>query len=266
MEITTSCPKCSKDEQLNYSCMFKVKIDEHFFTGKTVICNNDHEVYFISKDHRYQFLFQQAIESYNLGFYIECFNALHSGLDAFKKEFVATFLFNESKNIDNVLHCVKMLKRSEMINGAFVTSCFSLSDGEPLVNLPTKKIHFRNTVIHEGVIPSKNDCEETGNLIFDIVAKANNILWKRYDKQIDFHQIMQTYQNALTAYKLEEKGYSTHIKAPEVYHNRDYIDFSINLNVLSASSVMKENEIDGCLFTKTAKNKSFILTTFHASA
>ncbi|MEG0619136.1 MAG: hypothetical protein RR557_07555 [Bacilli bacterium] len=260
MKVSVLCPKCSSENLAND--FFEVEIDEGFFKGKNVCCNNKHEMFFISQDNRYQYLFQQAIESYNLGFYIESFNALHSGLDAYKKNFVATYLYKESEDINKVKLCLKSLKRSERIAGAFSAAFFSLSNGNSIEELPSKVINFRNIVVHDGIIPSKKDCEKSGNLIFKIVAQANAVLWDRVDKEIDFHPIMQVYQMDNAHSTLKEKGFKTTITNPEEYEEREFISHVFGLNILSSTSVIKDVDISNNLFSDVSKKELFIISQF----
>ena len=258
MEILVGCPKCHEQD----NSFFTVEIDEGFFKGKDVCCNNNHKTFFISQDNRYQYLFQQAIESYNLGFYIESFNALHSGLDAYKKNFLAAFLYNESKDIDKVNYCLKSLNRSERIAGAFSSAFFSLSNGNSIEELPNKVVNFRNIVVHDGIIPSKNDCEKAGNLIFKIVSQANAVLWDRFDKEIDFHPIMQVYQMENTNSILSKKGFKTTFENPEEYEQRGYISHVLSLNILSSKSAISNADISDKLFSEAVKKRSFLISNF----
>ncbi|MDL4909206.1 hypothetical protein [Enterococcus gallinarum] len=261
MEILVNCPECHEHD----NSFFAVEIDEGFFKGKDVYCNNKHKTFFISQDNRYQYLFQQAIESYNLGFYIESFSALHSGLDAYKKNFVAAFLYNESKDIEKVKDCLKSLNRSERIAGAFSSAYFSLSNGKSIEELPNKIVHFRNIVVHDGIIPSKKDCEKAGNSIFKLVSQANAVLWNRYDKEIDFHPIMQVYQMDITNSILDKKGFKTIFENPEEFEQRGYISHVFSLNILSSTSVIKDVDISDNLFSEAVKKRTFLISNFHAS-
>lgn len=255
MQISIMCPKChDKENQL-----FEVEINESFFKGDEVTCNNNHTHFLISKSPRYQFLLQQGLESYNLGFYFESFHTLYSAFEAYKKEFVAAHIFNETKDIESCIDITKKLDRSERMEGAFTTSYISLSNGVAPNRLSGSVVKTRNNVVHKGYVPDKASCEKIGNAIFKIIAESNYLLAKRFSEKIDFHPILLVYENALTDYLLKQKGYTTSFDTLEEFNDKNYIDYEIGLNLLSPNSVLQKGTIDKKMFTDIANQQLFII-------
>lgn len=170
MKIPGLCMKCV-NENLS-SDLFFVEIDESIFEGKNVTCQNGHDFFLYFDTPKYAFLFQQALEAYQAGYYFETFHTLYSGFEFYKKEFVEVVLFEQLKSIETVMEYTKTMNRSEQIEGAFkVSYIHKFTEAYP--SLPRNLTEIRNKVVHSGRIPDSGDCEKLGNKIFKIVVETN---------------------------------------------------------------------------------------------
>lgn len=255
MKIRYVCPKCKEG-----SVVMDVEIDESFFSGKMITCANDHEYFFISKSPRFQFLLQRGIESYLQGFYFESFHTLYSAYEAYKKEFVAAHLFNETKNLDIAKQMLNKLDRSERLEGAYISSFISLSNGKMPNGLSRSAIELRNNIVHKGTIPDNKSCEKIGNAIFKFIGEGNLLIAKRCFSGIDPFPITQYYEAEYTKNILETKGYSTAINSPDDFHNRDFIDYNIALNLLSPLTLIEEKDLTEHMFTDEIKNGELLIS------
>ena len=255
MRINCSCPKCT-----NNPSYINVEINEGFFSGKTISCPEGHEFFFISASPRSQFLIQQGVESFLKGFYFESFHTLYSAYEAYKKEFVAAHSYNEIKDLEIVKTMLTKLDRSERLEGAYVTSFISLSNGKVPIGLSRSEVELRNDVVHKGIIPDKASCEKIGNAIFKFIGGGNLLIAKRCMEEIDRFPINQVYEADYVNNKLIQKGFDTVINSPEDLYNKEYISYSIALNILSSMTFLKEDDITNHMFTDQVKNRHFIIS------
>lgn len=255
MQITHSCPKCK--DSTNY---LSIEIDEGFFTGKSVQCSNGHDFFFISKSPRFQYLLQIGIESYLKGFYFECFHSIYAAYEAYKKEFVAAHFFNETNNIESSKEMLKKLDRSERLEGAYVSSFISLSNGVTPNFLPDSIVKLRNKVVHKGILPNQETCLKTGNAIFKLIGEGNLLITQRFKDNIDIFPITQVFEDEFTKSILQNKGFETEINTPNDFNNREFIEHTMALNILSTNVVIENKEITDHMFTDQINNGIFLIS------
>lgn len=255
MKIQHICPKCTE-----VSNNITIEIDEGFFKGKTITCSNGHELFFISKSPRFQYLLQQGIESYLKEFYFECFLTLYSAYEAYKKEFVAAHLYNETNNIDAAKNMLTKLDRSERLEGAYISSFVSLSNGIVPNDLSRSAVELRNNVVHKGVIPDQKSCLKIGNAIFKLIGEGNLIIANRCMDNTDAFPITQVYENDYTKSILEEKGFDTTITSPDDFANRNFIDHTLALNILSPMTLIEERHITTHMFADEIEKGNFLIS------
>jgi len=255
MRINCSCLKCTdKPSYIN------VEINEAFFSGKTISCSEGHEFFFISASPRSQFLIQQGVESFLKGYYFESFHTLYSAYEAYKKEFVAAHSYNEIKDLESVKTMLTKLDRSERLEGAYVTSFISLSNGKVPISLSRSAVELRNNVVHKGILPDKASCEKIGNAVFKFIGEGNLLIAKRCMEETDRFPLNQLYETDSAQSELKKKGFDTSINSPEDFYNKDFISYSISLNILSSMTLIQDKDITDHMFTDQVKNGHFIIS------
>lgn len=255
MQITHRCPKCKESPQY-----INIEIDEGFFNGKTVLCNNGHEHFFISTSPRFQYLLQIGIESYLKGFYFECFHSLYAAYEAYKAEFVASHFFNETNDIETSKKMLKKVDRSERLEGAYVSSFISLSNGRTPNMIPNSVVTLRNNIVHKGILPNQESCIKTGNIIFRFIGEGNLLISKRLEENLDIFPLTQEFEYAFTKSILQNNGFSTVINTPEDFINRDFIEHTMALNILSPNVAIEEKDITDHMFTDQIEEGIFLIS------
>ena len=132
MKLEIRCPKCGQP--------YKINVDEDFFKGKPTTCPNNHEYYFYTETPKYAILFNLSIE-------------------AFK---------NDWKKVENL---IAKLKRSDQIDGAY-SLAYSEEFGELPASISNRLVTKRNSIIHNGEIPSKSEIIKLGNTVFKFVCET----------------------------------------------------------------------------------------------
>ena len=257
VKINHVCKKCLSENLQNN--LMTIEIDEDFFSGKEVTCQNEHNTFVISETPRFPYLIQNGVEAFNSGFYIEAFHAVYSGFEAYKKEFTAAYFFKEFNDINKTEDVMKKLDRSERLEGAFLVGFTNLSGGEIPLSLTRSSVELRNNVVHKGMIPNSRDCEKIGNSIFKIIATSNRLLNDRQDSGQDMFPLLLIYEFELARYLLKKKGYEHYFETPEDFYNGKSDTISFAINELSPNTVLKHSDIHDSMFTNYTKQKSFLL-------
>ena len=163
MKLEIRCPKCGQP--------YKINVDEDFFKGKPTTCPNNHEYYFYTETPKYAILFNLSIEAFKNEYYFEAFQTLYTGFEVFKQDFVANYYYNKCNDWKKVENLIAKLKRSDQIDGAY-SLAYSEEFGELPASISNRLVTKRNSIIHNGEIPSKSEIIKLGNTVFKFVCET----------------------------------------------------------------------------------------------
>ena len=163
MKLEIRCPKCGQP--------YKINVDEDFFKGKPTTCPNNHEYYFYTETPKYAILFNLSIEAFKNEYYFEAFQTLYTGFEVFKQDFVANYYYNKCNDWKKVENLIAKLKRSDQIDCAY-SLAYSEEFGELPASISNRLVTKRNSIIHNGEIPSKSEIIKLGNTVFKFVCET----------------------------------------------------------------------------------------------
>lgn len=155
-------------EQVNNTGIYEVNCSKGH-KSKTLIDNIDFEI-----------LFEYGLNAIVDGYYREAVSSLTAALERFYEFFIKTILL-ESKidfqTIDNTWKIVS--NQSERQLGSFIFLYCQTFKKEPTLLNTNKEVPFRNSVIHKGYIPTKQEAieyaDKTLMLIEDTLIQLKNI-------------------------------------------------------------------------------------------
>ncbi|MFC4771922.1 hypothetical protein [Enterococcus hermanniensis] len=227
MKMMTLCIKC-------YSS-FNIEIDNEFFEGKQITCPHGHNYYYFPESPKYPFLFQLSIRAFRNGYYSEAFQALYSGFESFKEEYVGIHYYSQSKNIDKVTALMKRINRSEKIDGAFTLS-YAEDFGELPKKMPNNLIEKRNKIIHSGDFPTKEIITKMGNWIFSFVLTVHEKFNKNRVENFDTSSLVYTSEK--TTKKIADKGFN--INNIDKDFNVNYVRQSLAITAISPNIILND--------------------------
>lgn len=182
METYLLCTKCADEATIIRNEFYPVEVDNLFFKGKEVTCQNGHTFFLANKTLKSAFLIEQGLYSFNSGFYNEAFNTLYSSFETYKQEVVSLYLYQLSQKIEEVELITKNLfDNSEKTDGAYSIAFYSMFK-TPAYQLKLANRKRRNRIIHKGHIANKQDCIKLGNDIFYNVLRMNKMFLTNFDE------------------------------------------------------------------------------------
>lgn len=154
--------------------------DAGIFSGK---CNNGHEISLIIQNPKFEILFDLCIISLIDGYTRESVSGLIASYERFLEFSSLIFLrkLNPTSELNGLLF--EKMKLSERQVGAFSALYVACLNEEPIL-LNNRASQFRNDVIHNGYIPTKEEVISFGNKILEVILPLMNRLKKEYTKEI----------------------------------------------------------------------------------
>lgn len=155
-------------------------------------CSSGHKTTTVFQQQRFEVLFQIGANAIFDGYYREAVSSFASSLERFHEFAIRVLLARSTSSENEVKPCWdNVAKKSERQLGAFIflwAYCFAeppelLSDIK--VKLRGKDLEkFRNDVIHEGTIPTKEEAFKFGNAVIEIVRPQIQQLEERFPKEV----------------------------------------------------------------------------------
>ena len=148
-----------------------------------VNCSKDHKSKTIIDNIDFEILFEYGINAIADGYYRESVTSITSAMERYFEFFIKVIL--RASNVDFLL-IDKIWKnissQSERQFGAYIIG-YSQTFGEiPLLVNPNKDVPFRNSVIHKGYIPSKDEAISYGNTVMQVIDLSLLKLKSKYPK------------------------------------------------------------------------------------
>lgn len=145
-------------EEVNNTGVYEVNCSKGH-RSKTIIDNIDFEI-----------LFEYSINAIADGYYREAVSSITSSLERYFEFFIKTVLRAsqiEFAVIDKTWKNVS--NQSERQLGAYIMLYSQTFGEEPLLLSSNKEVSFRNSVIHKGYIPTKEEATDFGNSALQII-------------------------------------------------------------------------------------------------
>jgi hypothetical protein len=150
-----------------------------------VDCPKGHKAYVILQEQKFELLFDIGACAILDGYHREAVTSFTSSLERFYEYFVrAALLQNGSSNDDVESIWKRMSRQSERQLGAFIVT-YLREVGGSLPILSEKDSNFRNEIIHQGRIPTRNEAIEYGQKILDLIRPTLKIAKEEFSKGTD---------------------------------------------------------------------------------
>lgn len=149
-----------------------------------VHCSKGHKSITIIDNINFEILFEYGLNAIVDGYYREAVSSLTSAMERYFEFFIKTILrtsVTEFKLIDKVWK--KVSSQSERQLGAYLMLYFQTFGKEPLMLNQNREIPFRNSVIHKGYIPKKQEAINFGNSVLKIIEASLIDLKNKFPKE-----------------------------------------------------------------------------------
>ncbi|MCJ8541806.1 hypothetical protein MWG95_13880 [Klebsiella variicola] len=194
MKLQSSCPECLEE-------FIKAQIVGDNGTSPPIItnfssvgfredgryemtCLKGHTSITILQQQKFEILFDIGAHAIIDGYYREAVSSFTSSLERFYEFFIKVVCISKGISEPNTLEAWKEVSnQSERQLGAFIF-LHLLELGYKPILLKSKKIQFRNEVIHKGMIPSEAQALDYGQAVIDIIRPLLKILKKDYSEAI----------------------------------------------------------------------------------
>ncbi|SOS50084.1 hypothetical protein TNO006_460001 [Tenacibaculum finnmarkense] len=151
-----------------------------------VNCAKGHKSKTIIDNINFEILFEYGLNAIIDGYYREAVSSLTSAMERYFEFFVKTVLrasTNDINAIDKVWK--KVASQSERQLGAYIMLYFQTFGKEPILLNQNKEVPFRNSVIHKGYIPTKQEAIDYGNSVLQIIEQSLIDLKNKFPKETE---------------------------------------------------------------------------------
>jgi hypothetical protein len=148
-------------EPVNNSGIYSINCSKGH-TSQTYIDNIDFEI-----------LFDYSINAIVDGYYREAVSSFTSSMERYFEFFIKVILRATGKEFETIQRIWKTIaSQSERQLGAYIMLYNQTFDHEPKLLSQNKEVPFRNSVIHKGYIPSKEEAIDFGDSTLEIIEKS----------------------------------------------------------------------------------------------
>lgn len=175
MVIKLFCPTCayeaSKNLKHKISIDVLVPVEKIKDDGKYLVqCEVGHVNEVILDNIKLELLFEMGANALIDGYYREAVSSFASSLERFYKFYWHVTMTHKGIPTEDILETWKPLSKfSERQIGAYSTAVLLLTGKPALLLNPNKEVPFRNEVIHNGYIPTKDEATLFGNVVMEII-------------------------------------------------------------------------------------------------
>ena len=170
-----------KSSFVRYSRLYSVR-DDGIYEFE---CPEGHRSTTVLRTPKHEVLFTIASNALLDGYLREAIASFAASLERFYEFVIRVICRAKSISQQDFEKCWKLVsKQSERQLGAF-TMLWFVGMGDPPVLLSNKMVELRNQVIHQGKVPTDQDCISFGQAVIDVIAPIER---KMLDKFPDSHK------------------------------------------------------------------------------
>lgn len=183
MKLGIECLQCSLEHVRNYADIEKFDWNDE---GKYKIqCPKGHSSITVILQQKYELLFEIGVYAIADGYYREAVSSFTSSMERFYEFFIKVMCLSKGIEWEQIQNTWKLVSnQSERQLGAFIFLYLQNNGSIPIL-LHKNKVEFRNSVIHKGKIPSKDEAIEYGQAILDLVRPMIKTLKESYESELD---------------------------------------------------------------------------------
>lgn len=155
-------------------------------------CKNGHKTKVILQNQKFEILFNIGAHAILDGYYREAVSSFSSSLERFY-EFALRTLLEKSSGSDKLFQEVwkKLSSQSERQLGAYIVLWASNFNKRPPL-LSNSEVSFRNSVIHKGKIPTKEEAINYGDSVLKVIVPQMVVLRNAFPIEVEnitfYHQ------------------------------------------------------------------------------
>lgn len=132
-------------------------------------CSEGHVTYTALQQKKFQILFEIGAHAIADGYYREAVASFTSSLERFYEFFVRAYLYQQGKNDEEVSLAWKTMRNSSVQQIGAFSLAFNLAFNDSAPLLSNKDTQFRNNVIHQGLIPTREQALLYGKNIIELI-------------------------------------------------------------------------------------------------
>ncbi len=165
--IPIICPRCLPDDFHSDNSIAALEFRDD---GRYVVtCPNGHKSVMILQQQKFEVLFEIGGYAIIDGYYREAVSSFTSSLERFYEFVMMAILLDKGISPDTFKQTWKLIERqSPRQLGAFIF-IYLAEFGVPPTLLSRSKMDFRDEVVHQGKIPSREEALKYGQAILDVV-------------------------------------------------------------------------------------------------
>jgi hypothetical protein len=188
MKLITFCTKCvnvisdtDNPDRLKFAWFVVPFTDDNILE---FTCSEGHKNALYLNNYKFTVLFEVGIFAITDSYYREAVSSFTAALERFYEFYIQ--LVMEKFKVEAEIFAKgwkEMRNQSERQLGAFI-SAYMIQNGKMPPLLKQKDVEFRNSVVHKGTIPTKEDAINFGNAVLNII----NTILTEIHRDLDYEQ------------------------------------------------------------------------------
>ncbi len=249
MKISLTCPKCNYNGKAIVP-RYLVEVQDNGVYKMT--CNAGHETVTCLQEQKFEILFDLALYAILDGYYREGVVNFASSLERFYEFYINVISIKRDIDQKKYQEAVnKVTKQSERQLGAYIF-VYLLENGTlPKLLTENSQVKFRNDVVHNGKIPTRQEAIDFGQAVLDIIvpvlSKLNEYERDHVDAAVSSH-LNKTMQHIKGKPSLCFMSISTTIRINRT-NNKEF------LSVKDALSRIEKRRINPLISIKSKNNQ-----------
>lgn len=174
-----------------------------------IICSKGHNATTVIDNIDFEILFEYAINAIADGYYREAVSSFTSAMERYFEFFIKVVLCSAKTDFSTIDAIWKYIAtQSERQLGAYIVLYFQIFGIEPQLLL-SKEVQFRNSVIHRGYLPTKDESISFGNSVLKVIEESLISLKNKFPKEtidtFDFYGYKRRAEEHLSKIESETK-------------------------------------------------------------
>ena len=184
MKLYLNCMQCTSESKgvINYKKEVEYNEEGYYYFE----CSKGHKNFVVLQEEKFETLFQIGAHAIYDGYYREAVSSFTSSLERFYEFCVQIFCRKHNVPIEKITECAKFYnKSSERQFGSFLFLFLVEFSDLPFTKQEDDKWRkFRNNVIHNGQIPTKEEAIQYGDNVRKLIISIMIKLKEKHSKEI----------------------------------------------------------------------------------
>ena len=183
-KINLFCAMCHEDALENKVTMSELNESEIY----NFKCSNGHDTSITLTNFKFEILFQIGAHAINDGYYREAISSFSSAVERAYEAITKIMLLRAEVSYAEILNFWKTVsKQSERQLGAYLSIYLATMKSTP-PTMPQKLTEFRNLVIHNGRLPTREEALDYGQKSLDLIRQLTAIMRNNFDDEANKYQ------------------------------------------------------------------------------